>query len=298
MPSLDGLGPWLNSGPLTAESLRGKVVLIDFWTYSCINCIRTLPYVEGYWKKYKDAPFVLVGVHTPEFTFEKDPGNVAMAIKEHGLMYPVAQDNDYGTWNAFDNHYWPAKYLIDAAGEVRYVHFGEGNEEETDAAIASLLKEIGAKTDTGAVAASSAAPREQTPETYVGERGWGALQNAPSSDPTDAVTTYTAPSAPQRDRYALAGRWQLVDGERQVLRGDEGSIAIRALASDVHLVLGLEPGVGPVKADVEVDGKPFQSLTIDRHDLFTLFHGDYGTHDVVLRLHGAGVAAYAYTFGS
>ncbi|MDO8648524.1 MAG: cytochrome c biogenesis protein DipZ [Candidatus Peregrinibacteria bacterium] len=149
-PEFTGLSTWHNSQPLTMKELKGKVVLVDFWTYSCINCIRTLPYMRGYWEKYgstsltasQDSPFVLVGIHTPEFVFEKDPGNVADAIKRHELTYPIAQDNNFGTWNAFANHYWPAKYLIDAEGYIRYTHFGEGAYEETDEAIAALLSEI------------------------------------------------------------------------------------------------------------------------------------------------------------
>ena len=137
-PELAGLGPWHNSQPFTLESLRGKVVLVDFWTYSCINCIRTLPYIQGYWTKFKDTgKFVLIGVHSPEFAFEKLERNVSAAIARHGLTYPIAQDNDFKTWNAFANRYWPAKYLIDADGYIRYTHFGEGGYEETDAAIQS-----------------------------------------------------------------------------------------------------------------------------------------------------------------
>jgi thiol-disulfide isomerase/thioredoxin len=158
-PEFIGLGPWHNSEPFTLASLKGKVVLVDFWTYSCINCIRTLPYMEGYWQKFKDMPFVLLGVHTPEFVFEKDKQNVADAIKRHGLTYPIAQDNDYGTWSAFANRYWPAKYLIDADGYIRYTHFGEGGYDETDLAIQSLLKELG-KTSTGALIGASSSEGE------------------------------------------------------------------------------------------------------------------------------------------
>jgi cytochrome c biogenesis protein CcdA/thiol-disulfide isomerase/thioredoxin len=298
-PEFAGLGPWHNTEPFTLADLKGKVVLVDFWTYSCINCIRTLPYMEGYWQKYKDMPFVLLGVHTPEFTFEKSEKNVAAAIKNHKLTYPIAQDNDYATWTAFANRYWPAKYLIDADGYIRYTHFGEGDYDETDMAIASLLKEIGS-TATGALIGADAeerTTRDRSPETYIGERSWPAFINA-DGDPDDAVHTYAAPAELPLNRYALSGDWQLVDGEYQVLRSAEGSISYHAVGTEVNLVLGLEDGVTSVKADVMVDGKKTQTITIDRYDLFTLYTGDYGEHRIDLVIHGKGVRAYAYTFGS
>src|SRR3989344_4043345 len=186
-PELTGLSAWHNSEPLTMASLRGKVVLIDFWTYSCINCIRTLPYIEAYWNKYKKTPFVLIGVHTPEFVSEKSEKNDAKAIKDYGLTYPVAQDNDFGTWNAFSNRYWPAKYLIDAEGYIRYTHFGEGGYEETDEAIASLLAEIGVRMEEAEDAEESEDSKERrnlTPEIYLGERSWPSLHNA-EGNPSD-----------------------------------------------------------------------------------------------------------------
>ena len=293
-----GLGPWHNSPPLTLKDLRGKVVLIDFWTYSCINCIRTLPYVEAYAQKYKDQPFVLIGIHTPEFTFEKSATNVETAIKEHGLTYPVAQDNNFDTWNAFHNQYWPAHYLIDAKGNIRYTHFGEGGYDEADKAIASLLGEIGSKADTNMAIPSevSGGNHDITGETYLHSRGWDSFGNKAGAPDAD-VHTYVAPTEMTTDDFYLNGDWQLVGDERQVLRSEEGEVNIRARAGEVNLVLGLEDGVSSVKADVIVDGKAGKSFVIDHHDLYTLYKGDYGTHDVVLKLHGKGVAAYAYTFG-
>jgi cytochrome c biogenesis protein CcdA/thiol-disulfide isomerase/thioredoxin len=297
-PEFIGLGPWHNSEPFTLASLKGKVVLVDFWTYSCINCIRTLSYMEGYWQKFKDMPFVLLGVHTPEFVFEKDKQNVADAIKRHGLTYPIAQDNDYGTWSAFANRYWPAKYLIDADGYIRYTHFGEGGYDETDLAIQSLLKELG-KTSTGALIGASSSEGEYhqvSPETYIGARSWPAFQNQ-LGDPDADVHTYAMPKDVSPNRYALSGQWQLVDEEYQILRSAEGEIRYHAVAGEVNLVLGIEDGVKSVAADVYIDGKKTQTITIDRHDLFNLFTGEYGEHDVTLRIHGKGVQAYAYTFG-
>jgi thiol-disulfide isomerase/thioredoxin len=142
-PELAGVNHWLNSEPLTIQGLQGKVILVNFWTYSCINCIHTLPYVTGWYEKYKDQGFVIIGVHTPEFAFEHDTANVEQAIKRFSIAYPVAQDNDYATWQAYNNRYWPAEYLIDARGHLRLVHFGEGNYTETEAAIQELLAEAG-----------------------------------------------------------------------------------------------------------------------------------------------------------
>lgn len=292
-------GPWHGSPPLTASDLEGKVVLIDFWTYSCINCIRTLPYIQGYWEKYKDSPFVLVGVHTPEFAFEGVPENVQDAIARHGLTYPTVQDNDYAVWQSFANRYWPAKYLIDAEGYVRYTHFGEGDYEETDKAIASLLAEIGVDTSDIPTAEDPAALSRlnRSPETYLGERSWPALQNA-QGDPSEDVITYVAPQSLQTNRYALVGGWQLIDGERQTLRSDTGEIRMRWTGDEINLVLGLAEGATPVEADVWIDGVLSKTFMVDRHDLFVLYDDTYGEHDLRLVFRGVGVEAYAFTFGS
>ncbi len=310
-PEFVGLGPWHNAEPFTLASLEGKVVLVDFWTYSCINCIRTLPYLQGYWEKYGvmnedgtidlDAtPFVLLGVHTPEFVFEKSEANVADAIERHGLTYPTAQDNDYQTWRAFENRFWPAKYLIDAEGSVRYRHFGEGAYEETDEAIASLLAEIGVSVEDGAVTEQrDGERRDQTPELYVGERSWPAFFNAEGDPSPGEDIAYDAPEDLPLHRYGLEGTWRLSDDEeRQVLVSEEGSIHLRFLGSEANLVLGLEEGADPVEAEVIMDGNVTETFTIDRNDLFVLFTGDYGEHRLTLRLKGSGVAAYAFTFGS
>jgi cytochrome c biogenesis protein CcdA/thiol-disulfide isomerase/thioredoxin len=298
-PEFAGLGPWYNSPPLTLASLRGKVVLVDFWTYSCINCVRTLPYVKAYWTRFQDLPFVLIGIHTPEFVFEKNPQNVATAIRHHDLPYPIAQDNDYATWNAFGNRYWPAKYLIDAEGTVRYMHFGEGDYEETDLAIRSLLAELGRRPGgpvIGSGAPSTSPTLDRSPETYLGARGWPALANGRGS-PDGGVHRYILPSVLPLNHYALVGTWRLVDSERQVLAGAEGEIRFHALAGEVNLVIGLEPGTPPRAADVALDGRAVKTINIDRHDLFNLWSGPYAEHEVALWVHGRGVAAYAFTFG-
>ncbi len=296
-PEFAGLAPWYNSPPLTLAALRGKVVLVDFWTYSCINCIRTLPHMRDLWSRYHDQPFVVVGVHAPEFVFEKNPANVADAIKRHGLDYPIAQDNDLATWKAFGNHYWPAKYLIDAQGIIRYKHFGEGADEETDRAIRSLLAEQGRPTRATAEGPEPSARESRvSPETYLGPRGWTAFANRAGA-PDAGRHRYSAPGTLPQDSFALVGEWQLADDERQILRSKAGEIRYHALAGEVNLVLGLDKGTQPVVADVLVDGKRTKQFTIDRHDLYNLYAGPYGEHDVTLRLRGKNVAAYAFTFG-
>ncbi len=301
-PEFAGLGPWHNSEPFTLASLKGKVVLVDFWTYSCINCIRTLPYVQGYHEKYKDTgKFVLIGVHSPEFTFEKSEANVAMAIREHGLTYPVAQDNAFATWGAFANRYWPAKYLIDANGVIRYEHFGEGEYEETDRAIASLLQEAGVDLSTighTEVSAPSSGRRGVvTAETYLSSRSWPAFGNS-AGEPGPETHTYAIPKTLLQDKYYLGGDWKLVNDEAEQLVSEAGEIRMKFTGGEINLVLGLAEGAAPVQATVTVDGKPGSSFTIDHHDLYQLFKGEYGVHEVTLSLKGRGVEAFAFTFGS
>jgi cytochrome c biogenesis protein CcdA/thiol-disulfide isomerase/thioredoxin len=302
-PEFEGLGTWINSDPLVMKQLRGKVVLVDFWTYSCINCIRTLPYMKGYWSKYgstslttgKDQQFVLVGVHAPEFAFEALESNVRDAVKRFGITYPVVQDNQFGTWSAFNNKYWPAKYLIDAKGRIRYTHFGEGAYEETDAAIASLLAELGAsgKADV-AITDTVRAQRTVSHETYLGSRSIEACANCSASK----AENFVLPAALQLGEYALAGQWQLKEDERRVLESKTGTIAMQWQGSEINLVLGLEGKAAPVTADVFIDGSKVNTITIDAHTLYNLYTGTYGEHRLDLRFNGPGVAAYAFTFGS
>lgn len=293
-------GAWLGSEPLDAEALRGKVVLIDFWTYSCINCIRTLPYIQGYWERFGGEDFVLIGVHTPEFTFEQRTENVQAAMQRHGLTYPVVQDNDYRIWRAYANRYWPAKYLVDAEGAIRYTHFGEGAYEETADAIQALLREAGSTTAAApgdiSVNESSEERMPQSPETYLGERSWPSLANA-AGEPIDAVITYTAPAEIPLHRYALVGSWQLQDGERQVLQSDTGQIRMHWQGGEVNLVMGPGSSSQPPRVSVFVDGEPVREFTIEAYDLYQLFDGAYGEHDLRLEIAGVGTEAYAFTFG-
>ena len=295
-PEFTGLGPWHNSEPLTLASLKGKVVLVDFWTYSCINCIRTLPHLRELWARYSDKPFVLLGVHSPEFVFEKSEANVADAIRRYELTYPIAQDNDFATWRAFANRYWPAKYLIDAEGRIRYTHFGEGAYTETDQAVRALLAEIGVDTDAASLGEAQAGGRNLSPELYLGFRGWNLLANG-SSEETDAVTSYEISEELPLHHYALSGDWQVRDKERQVLIGEEGEIHLHFLGGEVNLVLGMTEDSPPASVHVEVDGEHVQSFTIDRQDMVQLWKGEYGEHDLVLKVSGSGVEAYAFTFG-
>ncbi|MBI5891480.1 MAG: cytochrome c biogenesis protein DipZ [Nitrosomonadales bacterium] len=258
-PSMTGATHWLNSPPLDDEALRGKVVLVDFWTYSCINCLRTLPYLRAWDEKYRSQGFVLIGVHAPEFAFEKDLKNVEQAVRDLGIVYPVAIDNDYAIWNAYENQYWPAHYLIDAQGRIRHQHFGEGAYAETEQMIQTLLKEAhgdlalggGLVQVSGAGAMAAAAAMERSPETYL---GYARQENfaSPETIRRDAAAEYTAPRKLEPDQWALSGTWQ-VTRESAVLKARGGAIGFRFQGRDLHLVLGANSGK-PLRFKVTLDG--------------------------------------------
>jgi cytochrome c biogenesis protein CcdA/thiol-disulfide isomerase/thioredoxin len=258
LPSLDGAVQWFNSPPLTREQLKGKVVLVDFWTYSCINCIRSVPYVRAWGEQYRKDGLVVIGVHSPEFAFEKVPANVRKAIADFGIRYPVAMDNDLAIWRAFDNRYWPAHYLADAQGRIRYHHFGEGKTDETEAAIRSLLAENGAmrlaaNTKVEATGASAAAnfASIRSPETYLGSRK--ARNFASPEGLRSGQFAYQLPTAFKLNHWAFSGRWN-VEPERSVSQEAGGRIAFKFRARDLHLVLGSATG-RPVRFRVLIDGK-------------------------------------------
>jgi len=257
LPSLDGAVLWLNSPPLTREQLKGKVVLIDFWTYSCINCIRSVPYVRAWAERYRDQGLVVIGVHAPEFAFERDPANVRKAVADLGIGYPVALDNNLIIWRAFDNRYWPAHYLADAQGRIRYHHFGEGRTDETEAAIRALLAEKGAKLGaTARVQASGAGAAAdfasiRSPETYLGIRR--ARSFASPGGLREGVTDYRLPATYGLNDWGFGGRWN-VEAQRSLLAQPGGKIAFRFRARDLHLVLGSATG-RPVRFRVLLDGK-------------------------------------------
>lgn len=313
MPQFSGIASWHNSPPLTPELLRGKVVLIDFWTYSCINCLRTLPYLTSWDAKYRDKGLVIVGVHTPEFAFEKGESNVRDAIAEQHIAYPVALDNAYATWNAYNNRYWPASYLFDANGRLRYTHFGEGNYDITEGNIQALLKEVGAAADIAKTTVTSTVDFSAigSRETYL---GYARLERfaSPEHVRKDAENTYTVPDAIQENQVAFEGRWH-IDRERAEARG-AAAIAYRFTASNVNLVMGLVGTIAPVLAEVTMDGTPVPAsyrgpdiveqdgktyVTVSKERLYSLIEapGIYETHLFRIQFTAPGVAVYALTFG-
>jgi len=303
---------WFNSEPLSIPDLEGKVVLLDFWTYTCINCIRTFPNLRAWWNRYEDDGLVIVGVHTPEFPFEREASNVESAISEYDLTYPVVQDNEFGTWNAYGNQYWPAKYLIDAEGNVRYVHFGEGAYEETEKAIRSLLAERGSG-DLGAMASvRTEAPALQvtTPETYLGGLRAETVVNGPLQP---GVTDYEFPeaTAPPSDSIAYLGRWDVTADDAtaagSAIGTEENSrLKLEFGAGKVFLVLGSEGGRRPV--EVLLDGKPIRAedagadvrdgaVTVDEQRLYELVDLPRVERHLLELRFAPGVSGYAFTFG-
>jgi thiol-disulfide isomerase/thioredoxin len=260
MPDLDGAVGWLNSAPLKRKSLRGKVVLVDFWTYTCINSLRPLPYVKAWAAKYKDAGLVVIGAHTPEFSFEKEPANVENALRDLKVTYPVAIDSNYRIWRAFNNEYWPAQYLIDGKGRIRYHHFGEGDYGDIERAIQELLKENGAAglaSDTTSVSAVGieVAPDwtdERSSETYIGYR---QAQNFASLEKVrkDSIAIFSAPAKPSLNHWGLSGSWN-VNAESAVLQAVPGKIVFRFHSRDLHLVLAPSNDGKPVRFKVTLDG--------------------------------------------
>ncbi|RON18503.1 cytochrome C biogenesis protein [Pseudomonas brassicacearum] len=316
LPPLDGAVQWLNSPPLTAQALKGKVVLVDFWTYSCINCLRTLPYVKAWAEKYRDQGLVVIGVHAPEFAFERDVGNVTKAMKDLGINYPVAIDNDYKIWRAFNNEYWPAHYFADAQGRIRYHHFGEGDYAESEKVIQQLLREAGAvKVADGLINADATgvqlAPdmsEVQSPETYVG------FQRAEHFVPEtglvpDKVAAYSPPAELALNDWSLDGKWN-VGSERATSSAPASRIVYRFHARDLHLVLGPGADGKPVRFKVLIDGKvpgdahgtdvaPDGSGSVTEQRLYQLVRQSGGVTDRTFSIEflDPGVSAYAFTFG-
>jgi cytochrome c biogenesis protein CcdA/thiol-disulfide isomerase/thioredoxin len=258
LPPLDGAVQWLNSPPLSREQLKGKVVLVDFWTYSCINCIRSIPYVRAWAERYKDQGLVVIGVHSPEFAFEREPANVRKAVSDFAIRYPVALDNNLAIWRAFDNRYWPAHYLADAQGRIRYHHFGEGSTDETEAAIRALLAEkgamrLGAKAKVAMSGASAGADFAsiRSPETYLGSNR--AANFASPGELRAGEGNYRLPDEFSLNQWGLDGRWS-VEPQRSISQLAGGKIAFRFRARDLHLVLGSASGKS-VRFRVLIDGK-------------------------------------------
>jgi cytochrome c biogenesis protein CcdA/thiol-disulfide isomerase/thioredoxin len=315
-PSLAGATEWINSPPLSANGLRGKVVLVDFWTYSCINCLRTLPYVRAWAEKYKDAGLVVIGVHTPEFAFEKKPANVMRATKDLGIGFPVALDSNYAIWRAFGNRAWPAFYFIDAKGQIRHHQFGENRYDKSERVIQQLLAEAG-RTDVpsglvapvgqGTQAAAGPTP-PASGETYL---GYAQAENfaSPGGITPDRARTYEPAPNLRPDQWALAGDWT-VDSEQAMLNRANGRITYRFQARDLHLVLGTAADGRPVRFKVRIDGKaPLEDHgadtdaegngTIDGQRLYQLVRQANGNKSRLFEIEflDAGARAYAFTFG-
>jgi cytochrome c biogenesis protein CcdA/thiol-disulfide isomerase/thioredoxin len=316
LPSLSGAVEWLSSKPLTAEDLKGKVVLVDFWTYSCINCLRAIPYVRAWAEKYRDHGLVVIGVHAPEFAFERNVENVNRAISTLKIGYPVAIDNDYKIWRAFENEYWPAHYFIDAKGLIRHHHFGEGEYDESERVIQKLLADAGdGNVPTGVVAvnasgaeAASAKADVESPETYI---GYNRIDHfvSPGGVVQDTSHVYAAAGSPQLNDWSLAGNWT-IGGERAVLNEKDGSIVYRFHARDLHLVLGPAPDGSPVRFRVTIDGAaPGAAHGVDvdlegqgvvtAQRLYQLVREPEAVvdHTFEIRFLDPGVQAYAFTFG-
>ncbi len=316
MPELDGAVAWLNSPALSRKSLRGKVVLIDFWTYSCINCLRALPYTEAWGAKYKDSGLVVIGVHTPEFAFEKERANVEKAVRDLNIHYPVAIDSDYAIWRAFNNEYWPAHYFIDGKGRIRYHHFGEGDYDQSERVIQQLLKENGAQSvssDAITISASGveAAPDKgntRSPETYV---GYHRAEHFASAEPIarDSRKTYSLIPRLSLNQWGLSGAWK-VGEESAVLQSAPGKVVFRFHARDLHLVLGTVKAGKPVRFTVKLDGAApgddhgsdcdaKGTGLVEDHRLYQLIRQKGPVEDRTFEIEflDPGVQAFAFTFG-
>jgi len=317
LPSLAGATGWLNSPPLDAQALRGKVVLVDFWTYSCINCLRAMPYVREWAERYRDHGLVVIGVHAPEFAFERNLVNVQRAVKDLKVSYPVAIDNDYAIWRGFNNKYWPAHYFIDAQGRIRAHHFGEGNYAQSEQIIRQLLREAGntlpgddapvAMTLEG-VARQADMDNLKSPETYLGH---ARAENfaSPGGQRQDQPADYTVPATLQHNQWALAGRWT-VGNEDARLETDGGRIAFRFHARDLHLVLAPGEDGKPVRFRVRIDGQAPGAAAggdvsadgdghVDENRLYQLIRQSGAVQERTFEIEflDPGVRAYAFTFG-
>jgi hypothetical protein len=315
LPGFGGATGWLNSEPLTVQGLRGKVVLADFWTYTCINWLRTLGYVRAWAAKYEDQELVVVGVHTPEFGFEADPENVTEAARALNVPYPIALDPDYAVWQAFANHYWPAVYIADGEGRIRHHHFGEGGYEECEMVIQQLLREAGREdVPSGLVSVSDEGVETQadwsslgSPETYLGYQQ-GHNFASPGGVTVDEPRAYSLPQTLRLNSWALSGEWT-VEGRASVLTAAGGAIAFRYHARDVNVVLRSRSGAS-VPFSVLVDGAAppsAQGVDVDEEGNGTLVQprlyqlvrhpGSVTDRTFEITFLEPGVEAYVFTFG-
>lgn len=299
---------------IMGELEKGNVVLVDFWTYSCINCQRTIPYLRSWYEKYSDKGLTIIGVHTPEFAFEEKLENVQQAVKKFNIPYPVVLDNDYSTWQSYNNHYWPHKYLIDIDGYVVYDHIGEGGYGETEAHIIELLKERAERRGEAFDMTADSGPADvdtvdfgsiQTPEMYFGHNRLEHISNLTSTDCFDNTCSFTLPQSTPRNSFALGGMW-LIDAEKATLTSETGTILLDFSAGKVNLVAEAADGA---TITVLLDGKPVGSLAgtdvvdgrVSIHDatLYNLvdLQGDYGEHTIELQIEGGSLSAFTFTFG-
>jgi thiol-disulfide isomerase/thioredoxin len=312
-----------NNAPITLESLKGKVVLVDFWTYSCINCIRTLPHLNDWYQRYADKGFVIVGVHSPEFEFEKNYENVKAAVQKFGIKFPVILDSNHGTWNAFGNMYWPRDYLIDTHGYIRHDHIGEGDYETTESAIQSLLaegaaldgmKEISfntAKTTTTINPGSLAyidLTKQTTPEIYLGYSFARAPLGNPQNFQADQTIPYSIPpnTSFNPDTVYLDGQWKN-NPDNMELQSNTGRIILTYYAKNVNIVAGGQGQKGIVTEDgaskipsnsLGKDLKPDGKFVLDGQRLYNLaLHNNYGSHSIIINVSGRGFQLYTFTFG-
>jgi thiol-disulfide isomerase/thioredoxin len=316
LASLERANGWLNSPPLTPSALRGKVVLIDFWTYTCINWRRTLPYVRTWAEKYKDQGLVVIGVHAPEFAFEKNIINVRWAVKDMRIDYPIAVDNDHVIWRAFRNQYWPARYFIDAQGRVRHHQFGEGAYEQTEMVIQQLLAETGIGRLDGELVSGEARGLEaaadwgslKSPENYLGSERTQHFAS-PGGAVLEKTRRYALPARLRLNEWALSGEWT-VNNQAAVLNTPNGGIAYRFHARDLHLVMGPTTPGTPVRFRVLIDGRPpgpAHGIDVDEHGagtvteqrLYQLIRHPKPIADRQFQIEflGPGVEAFAFTFG-
>jgi len=316
LSSLGSATGWLNSQPLTAESLRGKVVLIDVWTYTCINWLRTVPYIRAWAEKYKDLGLVVIGVHAPEFPFEANVDNVRRAAKDMGLEYPIAIDNDFAIWRAFKNQYWPALYFVDAQGRLRHYHFGEGDYEQSERFIQKLLAEGGAtginqelvSVDGRGVEAAADWRSLRSPENYVGFERTEHFAS-PGGAGLGKPRVYAVPAHLSLNHWALSGDWS-VEGRASVLNKPNGQIVYRFHARDLHLVMGPTVRGTTVRFRVRIDGRPPGAAhgtdvddqgngTVTEQRLYQLIRQPKAIADRLFEIEflDLGVEAYAFTFG-
>jgi thiol-disulfide isomerase/thioredoxin len=301
-PDFTGIVRWINSPPLTRAGLQGKVVLVDFWTFSCVNCVRTIPHLRALYDTYRDRGLVIVGVHSPEFDFEKDPGNVAAAVRRLGVTWPVAVDSSMATWNAFGNQYWPAEYLVDRQGRIADFHAGEGEYDATERAVVGLL---GGGATAAPVGAAAAPGSSTTPELYAGSAR-GTLGDGEAYGAQGASTVFPDRGAPTaRDRITVAGTW--IDQVEYLQATASGHVRLRFHASDLYLVGGTLTGA-PLRLGVSLDGAPVPmalrgpdldagGLTITGSDLRHVLGGVGAGDHVIDLVVPAGFQLYTFTFG-